>query len=73
MTETKVFRVLLGEQQGFYVDTEANSADEAMDKIRARLRDPDDAIEPIEDNRSYEGYQVEDAVEIARESADLEG
>ena len=55
------------------MDTEANSADEATDKIRARLRDPDDAIEPIEDNRSYEGYQVEDAVEIARESADLEG
>lgn len=68
---TKVFRVLLGERQGFYVDTEATSADEAMDKIRARLRDPNDAVEPIEDNSSYEGYQVEDVIEIPRNESDL--
>ena len=37
MTAKKVFRVLIGEQQGFYVDTEAVSADEAMENICARL------------------------------------
>jgi hypothetical protein len=72
MTDKKVFRVLIGEQQGFYVDTEAASADEAMEKIRARLRDPNDDIQPIEDSSCYEGYQVEDAIEIRREDANLE-
>lgn len=72
MTDTKVFRVLIGEQQTFYVDTEAASADKAMENIRARLKDPDDNVQPIEDNSAYEGYQVEDAVEIEREDADLE-
>lgn len=72
MTEKKVFRVLIGEQQTFYADTEANSADEAMEKIRTRLQDPHDDMQPIEDNSGYEGYKVEDAVEIPREKADLE-
>jgi hypothetical protein len=72
MPDKKVFRVLIGEQQGFYVDTEAASAAEAMDKIRARLKDPNDDIQPIEDTTLYEGYRVEDAMEIKREDADLE-
>jgi hypothetical protein len=72
MPEKKVFRVLIGEQQSFYVDTEAASADEAMDIIKARLRDPNDDLQPIEDNSCYDGYQVEDAIEIKREDADLE-
>jgi hypothetical protein len=72
MSDKKVFRVLIGEQQGFYVDTEAASADEAMEKIRARLKDPNDDILPIEDSSCYEGYQVEDAIEIKREDANLE-
>jgi hypothetical protein len=72
MSDTKVFRVLIGEQQGFYVDTEAASAAEAMDIIRARLNDPNDDLQPIEDSSCYEGYQVEDAVEIRREDAELE-
>ncbi|MGH2411197.1 MAG: hypothetical protein ACRDGS_12625 [Chloroflexota bacterium] len=72
MADSKVFRVLIGEQQGFYVDTEAASATEAMESIRARLNDPNDAIQPIEDISCYEGYRVEDAIEIRREDADLE-
>ena len=72
MPNTKVFRVLIGEQQSFYVDTEAMSAVEAMEKVRARLRDPNDDVTPIEDNGAYQGYQVEGAIEIKREDADLE-
>lgn len=72
MSDKKVFRVLIGEQQSFYVDTEAASADEAMANIRARLRDPNDDIQPIEDCSRYQGYQVEDVTEIRREDADLE-
>lgn len=72
MADQKVFRVLIGEQQGFYVDTKAASAADAMEKIRARLKDPNDDIQPIEDNSTYEGYQVEDAIEIKREDANLE-
>jgi hypothetical protein len=72
MTNQKVFRVLIGEQQGFYFDTEAASAVEAMEKIRARLKDPNDYVRPIEDTSCYEGYQVEDAIEIRREDANLE-
>lgn len=69
---TKVFRVLIGEQQGFYVDIEAPTANAAMENVRGRLNDPNDNITPIEDNSSYEGYQVEDAIEIQREDANLE-
>lgn len=72
MPEKKVFRVLIGEQQGFHVDTEAASAAEAMDIVNARLDDPNDDVQPIEDNSHYQGYQVEDAIEIKREDADLE-
>lgn len=72
MEEKKVFRVLIGETQGFYVDTEAVSVDDAIDKVRARLRDPQDVVQPIEDNSSYEGYVVEDAREIKRQDAHLE-
>ena len=73
MADKKVFRVFIGEQFAFCVDTEANSAQEAMDKIRTRLLDPSDDIQPIEDNSGYEGYKVENAAEIPREKADLEG
>ena len=69
---TKVFRVLIGEQQGFYVDIEAPTPNAAMENVRSRLNDPNDNITPIEDNSSYEGYQVEDAIEIQREDANLE-
>jgi hypothetical protein len=72
MSNKKVFRVLIGEKQGFYVDTEATSADNAMEIVRARLQDPNDDVTPIEDDSAYEGYQVEDAIEIAREDADLD-
>ena len=73
MADKKVFRVFIKEQQTFYVDTEANSADEAMENIKTRLQDPNDHIQPIEDNGGYEGYKVEDAAEIPREKANLEG
>ncbi len=66
MPESKIFRVLIGEQRSFYVNTEATSADEAMETVRRRLRDPQDNVQPIEDYGAYEGYQVEDAIEIAR-------
>jgi hypothetical protein len=68
----KAFRVLISEQFGFYVDVEAENETQAMDTVRARLKDPNDDITPIEDNRAHEGYQVYDAHEINREDADLE-
>jgi len=43
-----------------------------MDKVRARLSDPEDPIQPIEDYRYNTGYQVEDAIKINRADADLE-
>ena len=52
---TKVFRVLIGEQQGFYVDVEAPTANAAMENVRSRLNDPNDNITPIEDNSAYQG------------------
>jgi hypothetical protein len=70
MPNSKVFRVLISESQGFYVDTEAASADEAMEKVRSRLEAG--TVTPIEDNSSYEGYKVEDAIKIKREDAHLE-
>ena len=72
MSETKVFRVHIGEQLAFYVDTEALSAGEAMEKVQARLDDPKDDVLPIEDYGAYQGYQVEDAREIKREDAHLD-
>jgi hypothetical protein len=72
MTNQKVFRVVLIEQQGFHVDVIAQDPTEAMAKVRARLLDPNDDISPIEDYRFNAGYQVEDAVEINPDVADLE-
>ena len=66
---SKVFRVLISETQGFYVDIEATSPQHAMHKVRARLGDND--VVPIEDNSAYTGYQVDDAMEIPRENSDL--
>ena len=68
--DKKVFRVLISESRGFYVDTEAMSAQDAMQSVRARLRDNE--VVPSEDITYYSGYQVDDAIEIRREDADLE-
>ena len=65
----KVFRVLISETQGFYVDIEATSPQDAAHKVRVRLRDND--VVPIEDDSAYTGYQVDDAMEIPRENSDL--
>ena len=72
MPNNKVFRVLIVEKLGFYVDTEATTAADAIKIVRARLQDPNDDVTPIEDDSAYEGYQVEDAIEMAREDADLD-
>ncbi len=72
MPESKVFRVLISETQGFYVDVEAATAAEAMEQVRSRMDDPNDDTTSIEDNSSYTGYKVEDAVEIKRVDADLQ-
>jgi hypothetical protein len=72
MADKKVFRVYLTELFSSYVDTEATSADQAMRKIRGRLDDRNDPIQPIEDDRYYAGYQVDRAAEIDRDIADLE-
>ena len=72
MSESKVFRVLIGETQGFYVDIEADDEKDAMQKVEAAFVDPNSDLVPIEDNSVYTGYQVEDAVEIDREKADLQ-
>ena len=70
--EKKVFRVLISETQGFYHDIEADSADEAMTKVRdAFAGRSNEEIIPIEDNSAYTGYQVEDATEIERAISDL--
>ena len=72
MKQSKVFRVLIGETQTFYVDTEALNVSDAMRKIRTRLDDPKDDIVPIENNSGYRGFQVDAAYEIERKDADLE-
>jgi hypothetical protein len=69
--ESKVFRVLISDTQSFYLDTEAADEQEAMRKVRALLDDPRSDAVPSEDNSAYEGYKVEDAVEIKREDSDL--
>lgn len=66
---SKVFRVLISETQGFYVDIEATSPQDAMHKVRVGLGDND--VVPIEDDSAYTGYQVDDAMEIPRENSDL--
>jgi hypothetical protein len=72
MPNNKVFRVLIGEKQAFYVDTEATSPSDAMEIVEARLRNPNDDVTPIEDDSAYEGYLVEDAIEIERKDAELD-
>ena len=72
MTDKKVFRVFITERYCYVVDTEANTATEAMAKIRQRLADPNDDIAPIENPEAYTGYQVHHAVEIDRGDADLD-
>jgi hypothetical protein len=72
MPNKKVFRVLITETVGFYLDTEADNADEAAQIIRHRLDDPNDDVQPIEDGTYYTGYQVEAACEIDRKNADLD-
>ena len=72
MPDTKVFRVLIGDKQMFYVDTEAMNAKEAMKKISARLLDPKDDVQPVENSSANEGFKVEDAIEIKREDAQLD-
>ena len=72
MPDEKIFRVVLIEQQSFHVDIIATSASEAMRKVRSRLKDPEDPIQPIEDSNLNMGYEVEDAYEITRDIADLE-
>jgi hypothetical protein len=72
MPNKKVFRVLITDTLGFYLDTEADNADEATQIIRRRLDDPKDDVQPIEDDTCYTGYQVESASEIDRKDADLD-
>jgi hypothetical protein len=72
MPDKKVFRVLITETLGFYLDTEADNIDEAAQIIRRRLDDPNDDVQPIEDYTCYTGYQVESAAEIERTEAQLD-
>jgi hypothetical protein len=70
---TKVFRVLISESQGFHHDIEADTADDAVGKVRASFKgEPgSEDIQPVEDSSSYTGYQVDDAEEVRREDSDL--
>jgi hypothetical protein len=72
MTDKTVFRVLIGESQGFHVDVEAADHGEAVETVRRRLKDPNDDLQPIEDPHAYSGYEIEDVAEIDRADADLE-
>jgi hypothetical protein len=72
MPDKKVFRVLITDTFGFYLDTEADNIDEASEIIRRRLDDPNDDVQPIEDYTCYTGYHVESASEIDRKNADLD-
>lgn len=67
---TKVFRVFISETSQLHHDIEAASAYEAKCKTRAGLNGIP-SFEPIEDRDGYTGYQIDDAVEIAREDSDL--
>jgi len=73
MSNKKVFRVYLSERRhGFVVDIEADSASKAMAKVRQRLDDPNDYVEPLEYPDAYTEFVVDDAEEIDREDADLD-
>lgn len=69
---SKVWRVHLTEEFGYHVDVEAENREEAMTKVRSRLNDPNDDVQPVEDDGYHEGYVVQDAEEISRDVADLE-
>ena len=70
---TKVFRVRISETQGFHHDIEADCEEDAIQQVLASLRGAEGSpdVHPIEDSEAYTGYQVNDAVEIPREDADL--
>ena len=71
---TKVFLVfLISETQGFYHDIEANTSDEAQERVRDSFRGAANCedIQPIEESSAYTGYQVDDAIEIPRNESDL--
>ena len=72
MAENKVYRVFLKEQFGYYVDTEADSRQDAEYKITKRLFDKDNDLVPIENHFAHSGYQVDYAARIERENAHLE-
>jgi hypothetical protein len=72
MKDKKVYRVFITERYGFYVDIEANNPREAEARIHQRLDDANDYVQPIENPDAYTGYQVDHAVQIYREDANLE-
>ena len=67
----KIFRVNIIETLGFYVDVTAKNEAAACDFVRGQLTNPDSELAPIEDDTYYEGYQVQDAVEINSTDSDL--
>ena len=67
---SKVFRVFIIETLQFHHDIEAPSAYDAKKLVRDGLNGVRD-FEPIQDSEGYNGYQVDDAIEIPREDSDL--
>lgn len=64
----KTYRVLLTETLGFYQDVEAESAEEAREKISEAVQgDGEMELNPIEDTTYYEGYKIQDVKELEHE------
>jgi hypothetical protein len=69
----RVYRVLISERFAYHHDIEADSADDAKERVHAsfdRQQGAED-IQPVEDHDGYTGYQVEDAIKIPYEDSDL--
>ena len=67
----KIFRVNIIETLGYRVDVIAKNGAEACDFVRSEFTNPSSDLVPIEDDTYYEGYQVQDAVEISKADSDL--
>lgn len=70
MADKKVFRVLITETLGFYIDIEANEPDEAKRNARLAI---DSGEDPFEDDRYNTGYEIQDVKELDRTDAEYQG
>jgi len=71
MTENKTYRVLITETESFYVDVTAQDAQEACQKVRDGINRDTNPMIPEVDDTYYEGYQVQDAIEMVGDDLEM--